>query len=119
MSTTKYIGDKGEDIAVLFLKENGYTILETNFRYQKSEIDIICEKNEFIVFVEVKTRHETRIIEPELSVDIKKQQMLIKGAQAYIEQNDLAKEARFDIVSVIYFENEFQIKHIEEAFYAT
>ena len=49
-------GDKGEDLAVKYLEENGYLILERKWRYGKSKIDIIVMKNETVAFVEVKTR---------------------------------------------------------------
>lgn len=117
MTTTKKIGDRGEAIAKSYLEENGYTILECNYRYQKAEIDIIAEKDKFIVIVEVKTRKQNSLTTPEDSVDFKKQQLLISAVQYYIVENDLDKETRFDIVSILYSGDNYQIKHIEEAFY--
>ena len=113
--TTKEIGDRGEAVAKAYLEEKGFTILESNYRYQKSEVDLVVETENFIVFVEVKTRAISRLIEPEFSVDLKKQQLLISAAQKYMETQD--KEARFDIISVLYSDKDFQVKHIEEAFY--
>lgn len=118
MITTKEIGDKGELTALNYLADKGYNILECNYRYQKAEVDIIADDGNFIVFVEVKTRAQFRLTEPEDSVNKKKQQLLISAAQYYLEKKDLNKEARFDIVSIIYSEDNYQIKHIEDAFYA-
>ena len=116
--TNKEIGDRGEMVALNHLADKGYNILERNYRYQKSEVDIIAEIENFIVFVEVKTRATSRLTEPEESVNQKKQQLLISAAQHYLEENELDKEARFDIVSILYSGDNYQIKHIEEAFYA-
>ena len=117
MTTTKEIGDRGEAVALTYLADKGYNILERNYRYQKAEVDIIAGNADFIVIVEVKTRKQNSLTAPEDSVNQKKQQLLISAAQHYIEENDLDKEARFDIISIIYSGDEYQIKHIEEAFY--
>lgn len=116
MTTTKVIGDRGEAIAKTYLEEKGYIILECNYRYQKAEIDIIAEIEDFLVIVEVKARKQHSLTTPEDSVDLKKQQLLISAAQHYIVENDLDEEARFDIVSVIYSDISFKVNHIEEAF---
>ena len=58
-------GGTGENIATQFLTENNYTILKRNYRYSKNEIDIICKKDRFLVFVEVKTRSDTLFGTPE------------------------------------------------------
>jgi putative endonuclease len=60
-------GKFGEDLATEFLIKKGYKILERNYRHRRSEIDIIAEFNNEIIFVEVKTRHENYIIEPSIS----------------------------------------------------
>lgn len=117
MTTTKQIGDRGESIAKDYLENQGYFILETNYRYQKSEVDIIALKENVLAFVEVKTRKQNTLTSPESSVDNKKQKLLISAAQAYVEQNDLDIESRFDIISVTYTEKESEVEHIREAFY--
>ncbi|MBI5127769.1 YraN family protein [Candidatus Roizmanbacteria bacterium] len=52
----KNIGKLGEQKALLFLKDNGFTILKTNFRSRQGEIDLIAKKDRTVYFIEVKTR---------------------------------------------------------------
>jgi len=120
LSTTQSIGNQGEQLAKDYLVQKGYNILHSNWRYQKAEVDIISETENFIVFVEVKTRAANRILEPEQAVDAKKQQLLITAANGYCETFDVEKELRFDVVSVILSPHQPpEITHIEEAFYPT
>ena len=120
MPTTQSIGKQGEQLAKEYLVQKGYKILHSNWRYQKAEVDIIAETENFIVFVEVKTRAANRILEPEQAVDAKKQQLLIIAANGYCDTFDVEKELRFDVVSVILNSNQSpEITHIEEAFYPT
>lgn len=118
MKSTQSIGNQGEQLAKEFLEQKDYTILHSNWRYQKAEVDIISETENFIVFVEVKTRAENRLLEPEDAVDTKKQQLLVIAANGYCETFDVAKELRFDVITVILKSNQSpEITHIEDAFY--
>lgn len=107
-------GKQGEIIAQNFLEELGFKILDTNWRFEHKEIDIIALKNNEIVFVEVKARKNVNFGEPEEAVDEKKQNHLIEAAEAYLINNDLDYEARFDVISIV---NNTQIKHFPYAFY--
>ncbi|MBW6491255.1 MAG: YraN family protein [Lentimicrobium sp.] len=111
------LGTIGEDIAVKHLHDNGYIILSTNWRFGKDEIDIIAEKGDFLVIVEVKTRASSGYGEPEVFVNQAKQRFLVRAAQAYLEKNNVEKETRFDIISVILNNTTKKINHIEDAFY--
>lgn len=115
---TKKTGDKGEQVAVDFLIENGYKILVRNFRSGKAEIDIIAQKNEFIVFVEVKTRSEYQNNNPGDLLSHAQQNRITNAAHEYIVAKDLDLEARFDLVIVLLGQNKTEIEHIEDAFYA-
>ena len=110
-------GHAGEKLAVQFLEKEGYNILETNWRFRKAEVDIIAEKDEYIIFVEVKTRSTNNFGEPELFVKKKKQQMMILGADEYMKNVSDDKEGRFDVIGVILSNGKYKIHHIEEAFY--
>lgn len=110
-------GAIGENLAVKHLKSNNYQILETNWRYQNAEVDIIAQEKNVLVIVEVKTRKSNVFGEPEEWVNRQKQKNLIKAANAFIEQRNLDLEVRFDIVSVIYGRSGHQINHIQDAFY--
>lgn len=113
------LGKKGENIATAHLIGKDYKILERNWRYVKDEIDIIAETEDFIVFVEVKTRSTSFFGEPEESVNEKKEKFLIRAADEYIIQKDIDKEARFDIISIVIESNKQTVRHIEDAFYPT
>ena len=112
-------GIQGEKIAQKYLSDHGFSILATNWRFGKNEIDIIAEKDDFLVIVEVKTRSSDRYGEPELFVTRQKQRFLIRAANAYINWKSVNKETRFDIISVLIGPEENKVKHIEDAFYPT
>lgn len=100
-------GSMGEEIAVDYLSKKGYKIITQNYRFSKlGEIDIISLENEYICFVEVKTRTGTLFGMPSEAVNRKKQQNIIKLAQIYLKQNNLqGKNVRFDVVEVIVNKN--------------
>jgi putative endonuclease len=116
MATHNELGAKGESMAVQFLMSKNYQILEINWRWQKSEVDIIAQFNNTLVFVEVKTRSSDTFIKPEEAVHDKKQQLLIEAAEAYCEANNIEMELRFDVIAIIHQGNKTTIKHIEGAF---
>lgn len=94
-------GALGEKMAVDYLREQGYRVRETNFRCREGEIDIIAEKDDFLVFVEVRTRRSTSFGTPEESVTPTKIKRLIAVGQAYIEgHRDLQPCWRIDVVTV-------------------
>jgi len=106
-------GKKGEAIAASYLKEKGYVILETNVRINKKEIDIIAQKSDILVFVEVKSRHNTDINDPESWISDTKKRHIFDAAELYAEKNNLDCELRFDVILVNAYENDFEIRHIE------
>ena len=115
--TTKELGDLGERFALQYLKEKGCQVITQNYRFQRNEVDIICDENDRIIFVEVKTRQTAEIGPPWKAVTRKKQRQIIKCANNYLVTNSIEKEARFDIVSIVHNGKGTFIEHIEEAFY--
>lgn len=111
------LGTLGEEIAAKHLHDNGYIILATNWRFGKDEIDIIAEKGDFLIIVEVKTRRSSGFGEPEVFVNQAKQRFLVRAAQAYLEKNEVEKETRFDVISIVLNNTTRKINHIEDAFY--
>lgn len=110
-------GKLGENLAVRFLIKNGYRLLRRNFYSRYGEIDIIAEKGDLIVFVEVKYRKSGRHSAPALAVNLKKQEKIKKTALCYIGENDISgKDFRFDIIEISGV-NELKLNHIESAFY--
>lgn len=117
MAQSHDIGKKGETLAAAYLKTKGYTILETNWRTGRLEIDIIARKANVLIIVEVKTRSTNAFGEPELFVKKIKQRMLARAAARYLATNSLDLEIRFDILAVILGSSGPQIRYIEDAFY--
>lgn len=117
MAEHNELGKLGEELAVAFLQENGYQILETNWTFQKAEIDIIAQKENLLAVVEVKTRSSIDFGLPQDFVKPKKIQLLVKAVNEYVIANDLEVNVRFDIIAIQKNTNEFKIEHIEEAFY--
>ena len=94
-------GALGERIAREFLGENGYDILETNYRCPDGEIDIIARQRETLVFVEVRTKKSWSFGGPEESLTVRKQERLIKLAEQYGQSHDNLPETwRIDVVAI-------------------
>jgi putative endonuclease len=117
MENKKDIGNKGEEIAVAYLVNKGYQILEKNFRYGRAEIDIIAKFREIVIFIEVKNRFSDNFGLPEDFVTKGKIKMMSEGAEGYLEKHNLDCECRYDIVAILYGTGKPQIEHIEDAFW--
>jgi len=120
MREKKNLGDIGEKIAEKYLRDKSYKILDKNFRYSKlGELDIIAQKNDNIVFCEVKARKKTGPSEflPEDNITFGKQKKLAKLAQIYLSKRKLLdKSWQIDILAIeIYRNSSFDIRHIENA----
>ena len=116
MSKNKELGQEGEQLAANYLKNKGWSILEMNYRFSRSEIDLIAPKNDLLIFVEVKTRTNTSYGLPEDFVDEQKAKNIMKGADHYIKEIDWNRNIRFDIISIIKHKS-IELKHLEDAFY--
>jgi len=110
-------GKEGEEIAVNFLLEKGYRILYRNFRYLKAEVDIIAEKEDMVVMVEVRARSNDKIINIADTITPKKIKLLVSAADHYMVEMQLDKEVRFDIIAILKNKKIFKIDHLESAFY--
>jgi len=111
------LGQKGENLAVDHLIVEKYNILHRNYKFKKGEIDIVCEKSNQLVIVEVKTRHTAIIGEPYEAVTKNKQRQIIKVANKYIEEYSINLDVRLDIISIVLNQYGVRIEHIEDAFY--
>lgn len=99
----KQLGEIGEKAAVKFLWKNDYRIIETNFRDDNGEVDIIAEQDDILVFVEVKTRTNLEFGTPDTAVNIIKQAHIKRVANSYLLQKNIKnRRYRFDIVSVVH-----------------
>jgi len=117
MAQHNELGNKGEKLAVDFLIKKGYVILDTNWRFQKAEVDIIAQKGEILAVVEVKTRSTTDFGNPQDFVNPKKIKLLVSAIDEYVISKDLDVEVRFDIIAIVHENKKFTIEHLENAFY--
>ena len=117
MADHNELGKHGEELAVEYLQKNGYEILETNWFFQKAEIDIIAKKENTLAVVEVKTRSTVDFGLPQDFVKPKKIQLLVKAVNSYVTENDLDIEVRFDIIAISKQGQDFVIEHLIDAFY--
>ena len=117
MADHNEFGKIAEDLAVDFLVKANYKILVRNFRYLKAEVDIIAEFENQIVVVEVKARATDAFLEPQEAVNKKKIKLLVSATNYFIEENNINKEVRFDIISVLPNKQKtLEIHHIIDAF---
>ena len=114
--TDQELGIFGEQMAQKHLLRQGYTLRKINYRYLKYEIDIIAQKDEQIVVVEVKTRQTAEIGEPWMAVTKKKQRQIITCANEYMQSRNLTNDVRFDIISIVHNQFRTKLEHIEDAF---
>lgn len=115
----KQTGDAGEDFCAKYLKKHGYKILSRNYKKPYGEIDIIAFKNGVLCFVEVKTRNDQSLTRAYEAVDYRKQQRIIKAAQAYLIDNPNDYMCRFDVCEVYIVKDTLkvlEINYIENAF---
>lgn len=110
-------GKLGEDLAVKYLENKGYKILERNFEARQGEIDIIALdlKKEELVFIEVKTRTSLRYGNPIEAVDQRKQKHLIKTIKYYLYSRHLENEfIRVDVIEIYLYKHRYKVNHIEQ-----
>lgn len=120
MATLQTIkGLRAEEFAVNYLQERGYRIISRNYYCSYGEIDIIAEKDEYIVFVEVKSRYQN-LHATFSSVSLRKRLKIIRTASDYLLKHVKYQQncMRFDVVGVIYNEDKhlYRIKLLEDAF---
>ena len=117
--STQNIGEIGEEYTVKFLEKKKYKILERNYSKRYGEIDIIAENKNYIVFVEVKTRHKDSMTSAADAVNRQKQIRIIKTASLYLAENETEKFCRFDVCEVYVNSDNLKlvdINYIEAAF---
>ena len=96
------LGEEYEELAAAWLEDQGFTILERNFRCRQGEIDIIAREKSYISFVEVKYRSREGQGDPAEAVNGSKQRGICRVAAWYLIKNGLPEDTpcRFDVVSV-------------------
>jgi putative endonuclease len=97
------VGSRYEHNAAKFLLEQGYNILEKNFRCKMGEIDIIGESDGYLCFIEVKYRSSSGYGFPSEAVDIRKRRRIVRTALSYLNYHKLSADTpcRFDMVVIL------------------
>jgi putative endonuclease len=117
-SSSKKIGNKGEELAVKFLEDKNYSIIQRNFKFgQGGEIDIIAQIDNILVFVEVKTRTNLHFGNPIQQISATKRTNWRNAAEGYLFKNNITnQECRLDLIAINMFNDKIEITHIENAF---
>lgn len=115
MAHSREMGKQYEDMAVSYLKEHGYQILDRNYRVRQGEIDIIARDTNYLVFVEVKYRKNAKAGDPAEAVSFRKQQSISNTTLYYLNQKRYALDTpvRFDVISIL----DQNLTHIKDAFF--
>lgn len=118
MATHLQLGMDGEEVALRFLLQKSFRLLQRNWRSKHLEIDLVMLDGPILVFVEVKTRTRGDYGLPYESVNIAKQRKLLRAANRYLQLFGHEGEIRFDIVSIFaQKDKQFNIRHIPDAFW--
>jgi putative endonuclease len=113
------LGQKGEDLAVGYLVQKGYTVLERNFRIKRAEIDIVCMHENELVLVEVKSVRASDWGCGEERINVKKRKMLIRASYALVDlyQDYSGKNIRFDVIVIDFLKYPASVHHYPSAFW--
>lgn len=114
--TAVEFGKTGEQLAARYLVDQGYTILEHNYRKGHLEIDLIALDKEELVIVEVKTRAYDTLLQPEDAVVHRKRLALIRLANEYVKTHNRTENVRLDVVAIVKNDHGADIRHIKNAF---
>ena len=112
----KQRGKWGEGQAANLLQQKGFSILHRNYRYGRSEIDLIAQKDKLVIFVEVKVRKDVHYGFPEATLSSMQANRIHRVATHYQQFIDPYAHIRFDIVSIRKSQSQWLIEHFEDAF---
>lgn len=110
------LGQKGEGVAVKYLKKKGYKIIEQNFKTRIGEIDIIAEDRGTLAFIEVKTRESIEFGWPFEAVTKFKRRKIANVAMLFLKKLKEVPACRFDVVSIYFGAGKPEIELIRDAF---
>ena len=119
MAEHNELGKWGEDEAALYLENEGYVIIDRDWKIGKRDLDILAlsPDGKTLAVVEVKTRSGDEYQQPEEAVDGRKMRNLAIAANAYVKEHQVDKELRFDIISVVGVGHQVEhLEHLKDAF---
>ena len=114
-SNTHKIGRTGEEMAILYLREQSYEIIEKNWRFQNFEIDIVVKNGSTLIFVEVKSRTNSILSIVDIITSAQKKR-IIKAAHHYIQINEIDLNIRFDLIFLDNNSKNPKLRHFKEFF---
>lgn len=115
---TQAKGKAGEALAYAYLSERGLLLVERNYRCRLGELDLIMRDGSYLVFVEVRSRRNSRYGSPAETVTYRKQQKLLKAASFYLQRRRHDGPCRFDIVAINRADANAPVQWIKDAFQA-
>lgn len=105
----------GEKLAVKYLQDIGYEIIERNFLCRQGEIDIIAKDGIEYVFAEVKTRSSSCYGRPSEAVNDFKKKHILKSTKYYLYLHKLENQfIRFDVIEVYLYNHKYKINHLKQ-----
>jgi len=111
------VGKAGEEVAIQYLRQQGYQVLERNYRCRFGEIDLIARDGSTLAFIEVKTRRSQTFGPAAAAVTLAKQRHLVKASQVYLTRTHKVYElCRFDVVTIELDAHTPRIELIKDAF---
>lgn len=115
-NSTQGTGSSGEDIAVSFLENEGYTVLERNYHFERAEVDIVAYDNQRFIFVEVKTRTGSSFEESEERLSQDQFKRVMKAGQAWLYERKMeGAPVRFDVITVLLKGSDPVVRHYKNA----
>lgn len=118
MAEHNELGQTGEEKSVRHLRKQGYEILERNYRCPPAEVDIICRKEDELIFVEVKSRSQNTFEIENWGLSKPQMQRIINSAYDYMAQKNWEGSFRFDIITIAFsVEGSYRLQHYPDAFF--
>ena len=112
------LGKRGEIVAAEYLCQEGYRILERNYRCKIGEIDVVAEKNGRILFIEIKTRRSDHYGLAQEAVHLIKQKKILRTAEWYLKEHKMAdRPVGFEVIAVQWHDDRVpEVRCIPNAF---
>ena len=101
MAAHNELGKWGEELAAKYLQDNGYEILERDWKSGHHDLDIVAKEGHTLVIVEVKTRRNRLFGDPEEAIDYRKRQSIQSAINHYVKSHRINIAVRFDIISIV------------------
>jgi putative endonuclease len=116
-AATQEFGELGERIAERWLRRQGWRVVQRRFRSGHRDIDLVVERDDLVVFVEVKARRGAEFGDPVEAVNWNKQRQLVRSASVWIDRHGRPSESyRFDVVGVLVEGEKVRVRHVANAF---